>query len=82
MAGEESKTCRDIGSRKKYDEKCRTDPIWLAYNRAYKALYARYMKQKMTAAQFERWSRDAAELRDRAEQGRIRLETYQKELKV
>lgn len=82
MAGDESKTCRDIGSRKKYDEKCRTDPIWLAYNRAYKAHYARYMKKKMTAAQFERWSRYAAELRDMAEQGEVDLEDYRRNLKL
>ena len=82
MAGDESKTCRDIGSRKKYDEKCRTDPIWLAYNRAYKAHYARYMKKKMTAAQFERWSRYAEELRDMAEQGEVDLEDYRRNLKL
>jgi hypothetical protein len=38
------KTCRDVGTRRRYDDKCKTDPIWLAYNRAYKAHYARYMK--------------------------------------
>ena len=82
LAGDESKTCRDIGSRKKYDEKCRTDPIWLAYNRAYKAHYARYMKKKMTAAQFERWSRYAEELRDMAEQWEVDLEDYRRNLKL
>ena len=35
------KTCRDVGARKKYDDKCKSDSIWLAYNRAYKAHYAR-----------------------------------------
>lgn len=43
-----SRSCRDVGARKKYDDKCKTDPVWLAYNRAYKAHYARYMKKKMT----------------------------------
>ena len=73
---DKSKTCRDIGARKKYDEKCRTDPIWLAYNRAYKAHYARYMKKKMTAAEFEQWSRYAVELRENAEAGKLELEEY------
>lgn len=41
-----SRSCRDVGARKKYDDKCKTDPVWLAYNRAYKAHYARYMKRK------------------------------------
>lgn len=82
LAGDGTKTCRDVGSRKKYDEKCRTDPVWLAYNRAYKAHYARYMKKKMTTAQFEQWSRDAAELRRKAEQGDIDLEDYRRDLKL
>lgn len=81
LTEDRSKTCREVGSRKRYDEKCRTDPIWLAYNRAYKAHYARYMKKKMTTAQFERWSRYAVELRTAAEQGELGLEAYQKELK-
>ena len=48
----------------KYDDKCRTDPIRLACSRAYKAHYAKYMKKKMTTAQFEQWSRYAVRLRD------------------
>ena len=39
----------------RYDDKCKNDPIWLAYNRAYKTHYARYLKKKMTTAQFEQW---------------------------
>jgi hypothetical protein len=76
------KTCREVGSRKRYDDKCKTDPIWLAYNRAYKAHYARYMKKKMTTAQFEQWSRYAVELRDKAESGELAIEEYQQLLKV
>ncbi len=81
LAGDGTKTCREVGSRKRYDEKCRTDPVWLAYNRAYKAHYARYMKKKMTAAQFEQWSRHAAELRGKAERGVVSLEAYTADLK-
>jgi hypothetical protein len=76
------KTCREVGSRKRYDDKCKTDPIWLAYNRAYKAHYARYMKKKMTTAQFEQWSRYAVELRDKAENGELAIDEYQRLLKV
>lgn len=75
------KTCRDVGARKKYDDKCKTDPVWLAYNRAYKAHYARYMKKNMTTAEFEKWSRYAVELREQAEAGKIALEDYQIEIK-
>lgn len=46
-----------------------------------KAHYTRYLKKKMTAAQFERWSRFAVELRRKVEQGEISLESYVAELK-
>lgn len=77
-----AKTCREIGSRKRYDSKCKNDPVWLAYNRAYKAHYARYMKKKMTVAEFEQWSAWAVELRTRAENGEIDFESYQKEIRT
>ena len=50
LPDEPGKTCRDVGSKRRYDDRCRTDPVWQTYNRAYKAHYARYMKKKMTAA--------------------------------
>ncbi len=59
-----TKTCRDVGSRRRYDDKCKNDPIWQTYNRAYKAHYARYMKKKMTISEFEEWSQFASEIRD------------------
>ena len=81
LKDDRSKTCRDVGSRKKYDEKCKTDPIWLAYNRAYKTHYARYMKKKMTTAEFEQWSRYAVELRENAIKGKIEEAEYERVLK-
>ena len=75
------RTCRDVGARKKYDEKCKTDPVWLAYNRAYKAHYARYMKKKMTASEFEEWSRLAILLRMEAETGMLIQAEYERLLK-
>lgn len=81
LADDPAKTCRGIGARKRYDDKCRNDPVWLTYNRAYKAHYARYMKKKMTAAEFERWSQYAVELRAKAESGELEFEKYLKEIK-
>ena len=75
------KTCRDVGARKKYGDKCKSDPIWLAYNRAYKAHYARYMKKKMTASEFEEWSRLAIVLRMEAETGKLIQAEYERLLK-
>ena len=75
------KTCRDVGSRRRYDDKCKNDPIWQTYNRAYKAHYARYMKKKMTIYEFEKWSRFASDLRDRAIAGEIDFERYYEEIR-
>ena len=82
LADDPSKTCRDVSSRKKYDDKCRTDPVWLAYSRAYKAHYARYMKKKMTIAEFEKWGRFAIELREKAIAGEIEFGEYERLIKV
>ena len=75
------RSCRDVGARKKYDDKCKTDPVWLAYHRAYKAHYARYMKKKMTVPEFEEWSRQAIPWRTQAEEGKLALDVYQRLLK-
>ena len=76
LKDEPSKTCRDVGSRRRYDDKCKNDPIWQTYNRAYKAHYARYMKKKMTISEFEEWSRFASEIRDKAIAGKISYDDY------
>ena len=71
-----SKTCRDVGSRQKYNDKCKNDPIWQTYNRAYKAHYARYMRKQMTVSEFEKWSRFASEIRDKTIAGKIPFDEY------
>ncbi|WP_294909179.1 DUF6076 domain-containing protein [uncultured Ruminococcus sp.] len=76
LKDEPDKTCRDVGSRRHYDDKCKNDPFWQTYNRAYKAHYARYMKKKMTISEFEKWSRFASSLRDKAIAGEIEFEQY------
>ena len=78
---DKTKTCRDVGSKRKYDDKCKNDPIWQTYNRAYKAHYARYMKKKMTSAEFEKWSSFASEIRDKAIKEEIEFEDYYKEIR-
>lgn len=77
LPGEPEKTCREIGAKKRYGSKCRTDPVWLAYNRAYKAHYARCMRGKMSQEDFERWSRYAVSLRTRAAAGELSPEQYE-----
>jgi hypothetical protein len=62
---ETTKSCRDVGAKKKHEKKVKSDPVWLAHQRAYKTHYARYMKKKMTSEQFKSWSKFSADLRDR-----------------
>lgn len=81
LADDPGKTCRDVGSKRRYDDRCKTDPVWQIYNRAYKTHYARYMKKKMTAGEFEAWSRHASELRDRAAGELISFEEYRGEIR-
>jgi len=76
LADEPNKSCRDVGSKRRYDDKCKNNPVWQTYNRAYKAHYARYMKKKMTVSEFEEWSRFASEIRDKALAGKITFEQY------
>ena len=76
LPDDKNKTCREVGAKTKYDDKCKNDPIWQTYNRAYKAHYARYMKKKMTISEFEKWSRYASDLRDKALAGKIEFEQY------
>ena len=81
LTEDETKTCRMVRARKKYDTKCKEDPLWLIYNRAYKAHYARYLKKKMTTAQFEQWSRYAVELREQAVRKESSFEEYVQTIK-
>ena len=79
--GETSKTCREVGARKSFDEKVKNDPVWLAHQRAYKAHYARMMKKKMTKPEFLEWSDMALDLRTKAQKGLIPFAEYERKLK-
>lgn len=76
LKDETDKTCRDVGARRRYDDKCKNDPIWQTYNRAYKTHYSRYMKKKMTISEFEKWSRFASDLRDTSIAGEVEFRQY------
>ena len=76
-----SKTCLSIGARQRYTDKCKTDPIWITYNRAYKQHYARYLKKKMTQEELLAWTNWAEGLRDRAIAGEVDFEEYRTEIR-
>lgn len=67
-----------LGHRKKYAEKIKNNPVWLAYLRAYKQHYARYLKKKMSQSEFQRWADFALELRQQALDETISLEEFQR----
>lgn len=78
---ENGKTCRDVGARRRYDDKVKNDPVWLAYQRAYKTHYARVSKKKMTKPEFAAWSDMAVELRSKALNGKLLFEEYVRRIK-
>lgn len=81
IANMEGKVCRDMGHRKKYADKLKNNPVWNVYNKAYKQHYARYLKKKMTQAEFQQWADYALELRSKAENGEIEFEEYRAEIR-
>lgn len=62
--GETDKTCRDAGARAVFENKIQSEETWKIYKRAYKKYYARYMKGRMSEAEFKAWGEQAAIQRD------------------
>lgn len=46
IKGTNGSTCRSVGARQRYAEKCKSNPILGTYEKAYKAHYARVMKKR------------------------------------
>lgn len=62
------------------NEYCKNS-IWNVYNKAYKQHYARYLKKKMTQAEFSEWADYAINLRSEAEDGKIEFEEYRERIR-
>ena len=73
-----TKSCRDNAMRHNFKEKIKNDPVWEIYNRAYKQHYARFMKKKMSKSEFAEWGEYAIQLRQRAADGEMEIEEYQR----
>lgn len=78
---DENKSCREVGAQAKYQNKCKTDPIWQVYNRAYKTHYARCKKKKMSEFEFGEWTVWASAFRDKMVRGEMEFEVYLEEIK-
>lgn len=71
-----TKTCRDVGAQESYAQKCKNDPVWQTYLRAYKTHFARRKKGKMSPDEFRIWADNAILWRGQAERGELDFETY------
>ena len=76
------KSCRDNAMRHNFKEKIKNDPVWEIYNRAYKQHYARFMKKKMSKSEFAEWGEYAIQLRQRAADGELEIEEYQRLMRI
>lgn len=79
--GETNRTCREIGAQRTFREKVSSDPVWLAYQRAYKTHYARMTKKKISKSEFLAWANEALELRSKALNREISFEEYLQQIK-
>lgn len=61
---EGDKTCREVGSSKRFKEKTHTNVVWQIHQRAYKKYYARIAKKKITKEEFKVWAESAEQIRD------------------
>ncbi|MFI3253805.1 MAG: DUF6076 domain-containing protein [Eubacteriales bacterium] len=77
-----TKSCREVGASASFQDKCKTDPIWQAYNRAYKTHYARYKKNKMSKDEFETWTSWATEMRGKMQNEEMEFEDFVARIKV
>ena len=82
ISSDPPKSCRDISMSHTFKDKLKNDPVWEIYNRAYKQHYARYMKKKMSKSQFAEWGDYAIELRQKAADGELEIEEYQRLIKL
>ena len=64
--GQDGKTCREVGAAASFQDKVRNNEIWKLHQRAYKKYFARTRKGTMSKPEFEKWAREAEQLRDRA----------------
>lgn len=76
------KLCREVGARRKYEKKQKDNPISAAYNRAYKARYARMTAGKLTREELHMWVEKAAELRATALSENTDCEEFERQLKA
>jgi hypothetical protein len=80
------KTCRDVGAMNQYREKVSNDPIMEIYQKYYKKNYARIKykseSKRMSKQDFEKWSNQAMEMREKAKSGKITFDEFKEWLEI
>lgn len=71
-----TKTCREIGSVRLYEQRIMVDPIMQAYKRSYKTHNARIRYGYSTKEEFAAWSKEARAMRDKCLAGEISLDEF------
>lgn len=68
------RTCKDIGAMASYLNKKNEDPIFKAFNKAYKTKHARIRRGKITHEKFDVWCDNARIMRDKCYNNEIDLD--------
>lgn len=80
IAPNSSKTCREVGATKMYQDKIKKNPITLEFQRRYKKMNSRVRIRNMTQKDFFTWSEKARALRDIALEENMSIEEFTKKL--
>ena len=76
MIDNSSKTCREMGSLRLYEQRKMEDPAIREYKRSYKTHNARIRYGLMTREEFTAWSVEARAKRDACSEGKLPLEEF------
>lgn len=76
IAAGETLPCDAIGALRVYQHKVSEDPIFKAYNKAYKRMNSRVKYKTLTQQEFYEWSKQARETREKCVEGEISLEEF------
>ncbi len=78
IAPGETLPCDVIGAKRTYERKQVVNPIYSAYDRAYKRLYARTRNRILSREDFTLWAEEARIMREKCFRGEISLDAYNK----
>lgn len=72
----ENLPCDVIGPKRAFENKVSQNPVYLAYNKAYKRNNARMKNQRISSSEFKAWSEKARDMRVKCLNGEITLKEF------